>query len=354
MTPKEWHIALDIQCQKLNSNAYGNIRPEQKDWLLNESTIRFIKQRINPRSNSKKEGFADTIKRYDDLEDIITPLNIPLYYNDENSLFGIMPYNYFHHLSSNTNVAYDCNGLTNTNIININQVYCIAKLLDAPIDLYNSFKIQIDDGGGFITKLDISDYPYLSIGIPTLDAKFIIINWVLEEWNRLYFETIGIVKWEKYDNIYSPNSFIFISNSGTDLKINIKTDTLDSYNFINRVLRKYNYTITNIISSNNRIEKTNDYDKLLKHSFGTTKFDSPLGKFENGRIIINHSKKFISNSLEMFYIRFPRKIDINLNQGSELDPSTDDEIISMTVQKIKAILDSKNYQNIINENLLTE
>lgn len=48
MTAKEFHIALDIQCQKLNSNAYSNVLPEQKDWLLNESVLRFIKQRINP------------------------------------------------------------------------------------------------------------------------------------------------------------------------------------------------------------------------------------------------------------------------------------------------------------------
>ncbi len=351
MTPKEFHIALDIQCQKLNSNAYSNIKPEQKDWLLNESIIRFIKTRVNPRSNNKKQGFADTIKRYDDLEDLITPYTMPLYKNDDNTLFGIFPYNYFHYLSSRTNVAYDCNGLTNTTIVPVIQRYCIATLKDATTSLYDTFKIALDNGSGFVDILDVSTVPYLSTGIPTLDAKFIIINWVLEQWNKL---NLGIVKWETYDDLYYPNSFIFVSNNIIDLTIRIHTDTTDNYSFINRTFNKYNYTISNVNLQKNRIEKTDNYDDLLSHCFGTTRFDSPLGKFENGRLIINHSQKFISNSLELQYIRFPRKIDINLNQGSELDPSTDDEIIGMTVQKIKAILDSKNYQNIINENLLTE
>lgn len=353
MTAKEFHIALDIQCQKLNSNAYGNIRPEQKDWLLNESIIRFIKQRINPRSNSKKQGFADTIKRYDDLETLITPITIPLYKFDSKNLFGIKPYNYFHYLTSKTNVAYDCNGLDNTTIVPTTQRYVIAKLLDATTSLYNDFEISLDSGSGFTLKLDVDNYPYLSGGIPTLDAKFIIINWVLEEWNRLYGSTI-FVKWEKYDNIYAPNSFIFVTTDITDITIRLKTDTITDYSFVNRIFDKYNYTITNVNLAINRIQKTDEFDDMVVHSFGNSKFDSPLGKFESNRIIINHNEKFIANTLEMNYIRFPRKIDINLNQGNELDSSTDDEIISMTTQKMKAILDSKNYQNIINENLLTE
>lgn len=353
MTPKEFHIALDIQCQKLNSNAYSNILPEQKDWLLNESTLRYIKQRINPRSNTKKQGFADTIKRYDDLEDLITPIDIPLYVDSTKTLFGIMPYNYLHYLSSKTDVAYDCNGLTNSTNISVNaENICIATFNSASSSLFNTFKIERNDGSGFNTILNVASVPYLSAGLPTIEAKFVIINWVLQEWNRIGNGTF-FVKWESHDNLYKPNSFIFVSTNMSSTAIRITTDTVDIFNFVIQTYNKLNTSLPTI-QYVNRIEKTNDYDDLLFHSFGTTRFDSPLGKFQGKRIIINHSEKFIANLLHMEYIRFPRKIDINLNQSSELDPSTDDEIIGMTVQKIKAILDSKNYQQIINENLLTE
>lgn len=352
-TVKELHIALDVQCQKLNSNAYGNLLPEQKDWLLNESVIRFIKQRINPRSNSKKQGFASTIKRYDDLEALITPYTMSLYKYDDDNLFGIMPYNYLHHLSSKTKVAYDCNNLTNTTLVSINERYCIAELKDATSGLYGNYKIELNNGSGYTTILDGNNATYLASGIPTIEAKFIIINWTLEQLNLLgagaYF-----VKWERYDNIYAKNSFIFVTTNTNSSSLKITTDTTDIFSFVNRSLNKYNYTITNTSNSVNRIIDTKQFDELIGHSFGSSKPHSPICKFESNRLIINHNKKFISNSLEMNYIRFPRKIDINLNQGSELDPSTDDEIIAMTVQKIKAILDSKNYNQIINENLLTE
>ncbi len=352
MTPKEFHISLDLQLQKINSNAYGNIRPEEKDWLLNESVLRFIKDRINPRSNTKQQGFADTIKRYDDLEDLITTENIPLYKNDDDSLYGILPYNYFHLLKDKTLVANDCQGLTNTTQVGVSTRVCVAQLKDA-VNLYSTFKIELDNGSGYSTLIDVSQFPYLASGIPTLDAKFIIINFVLQQWNKIGNGQF-FVTWETYDNIYVPNSFIFVSYNLPDLSVRITTDTIDIFPFINENHIKYNYTITNVSLVPNRLVKTDECDDMLQHSFSTTIATSPLSKLESGRLIVYHKKKFIANSLTMDFIRKPRKIDINLNQGCELDESVHDEIVDITVQRIKAILESKNYQAIINENLLTE
>lgn len=354
MTTKEMHIGLDLQLQKMNSSAYGNIRPEEKDWLLNESVLRFIKQRISPKSNLKREGFQDTIKRYDDLEEIITDVPISLYKNDDDSLYGTLPYNYFHLVKSKSKIAYDCNGLTNTSNVNVDQRIAIVPFKDAPETLYSEFKIELHSGGVYYDLINIEDYPSYEDGLATVDAKFILINLVLEEWNKIGGGAFFVV-WETYDNMYYKDSFIFVHPSTTHTGIRITTDTVDEYpTFVSNTQVKYNYTITNIINGADRLIRNNEIDGLLDHPFGTTIPTSPLTILKDGRIILYHQKKFISNSSVLTIIRKPRKIDINLNQSCELNPNVHEEIVDMTVQRIKAILDSGNYKNIINENLLTE
>jgi hypothetical protein len=41
------------------------------DWLLNEAQLIFIKQRMNPTSNSKQRGFEQSQKRIDDLGNLV-------------------------------------------------------------------------------------------------------------------------------------------------------------------------------------------------------------------------------------------------------------------------------------------
>lgn len=71
MTIQEAHIALDIEVQKINSNAYANFLPEEKDYFLNKSQDQFIRTKFDHLSNRKQKGYDENQVRIDDLRAIL-------------------------------------------------------------------------------------------------------------------------------------------------------------------------------------------------------------------------------------------------------------------------------------------
>ena len=67
MLIRQMHTNQDLEGQNINSKVRNSIEPEEIDWLLNLAQIQFTKNRISNKTNSKKEGFEETQKRYDDL-----------------------------------------------------------------------------------------------------------------------------------------------------------------------------------------------------------------------------------------------------------------------------------------------
>ncbi|MBV6653233.1 MAG: hypothetical protein KI786_05735 [Mameliella sp.] len=71
MTIQEAHIALDIEVQKINSNAYANFLSEEKDYYLNKSQDQFIRTKFDHLSNRKRKGYDENQVRIDDLRAIL-------------------------------------------------------------------------------------------------------------------------------------------------------------------------------------------------------------------------------------------------------------------------------------------
>lgn len=73
MTVSQMHTALRLNIDKTTALAGSAIDflPEELNFWLNEAQIRFIKQRLFG-TNTKQQGFESTIKRYDDLNELVT------------------------------------------------------------------------------------------------------------------------------------------------------------------------------------------------------------------------------------------------------------------------------------------
>jgi hypothetical protein len=63
---------LDQRLNKLSSNQHQQIPLENKILALNEAQIKLIKKKINP-NNNLGVGFDGNKKRYEDLENLVTP-----------------------------------------------------------------------------------------------------------------------------------------------------------------------------------------------------------------------------------------------------------------------------------------
>lgn len=76
MTIAEMHTQLNLRTQKIASFAFDNILATEKDNYLNKAIDRFIKSRLEPKSNAFGLGFEQSVKRIEDLRALITTSEI--------------------------------------------------------------------------------------------------------------------------------------------------------------------------------------------------------------------------------------------------------------------------------------
>lgn len=65
-TIKELHIEIEQRISEITSNRHRSIVPEWIDMVLNRCAIKYIESIVSRKTNYKREGFEDTIKRADD------------------------------------------------------------------------------------------------------------------------------------------------------------------------------------------------------------------------------------------------------------------------------------------------
>lgn len=353
MQVREMHIGVNQWLQKINAKETDSFKPHEIDWALNEEQLRYIKQRTSTNSNSKKQGFQSTQKRYDDIEELITSSILPAFYKDSDTVFSFLPYNYFRLLNDRSLVKDLCNlPLTTIPTVNQTRKICVVPFPDATetsSPYYTALQLVRQDDASVL--FDVNNYITTATGLNSKEEKFYIINLALEQMNRISPNTIE-VRWETFDDKYYPNSFVFV----------VKDSPLFTGVILNPVGTIYTASISTYLMYNpnptkevpNRLTKTDDLYVLLNSTFATTMAHSPISSLARGKINIHHRQKFILPFVKIDFIRKPRKIDLFLNQSCELNPNIHEELVEATARRLSGITKGENYQQIINENLINE
>jgi hypothetical protein len=372
MTIQEMHVGIDLGFQAVSLNVWDYFQHEELDYLINKHTIKFIRNRVNPKSNAKREGFQETQKRYEDFAELITNATLNTYVESTQDLFvhGILPYDYLSLLNDRLQSYYNCNGMLQNATLPVLAYYKTWAFGDDTIGtLYDDFIITIKVGSTIQNLFNfaatfstaINGNTYRPTGLYNLGEKFFIVNQVLYEMNVLHPTSDVRVYWEKYDTLYVPNSFIFISSvAGYTIEIAgvgipnpiaaaTPIDTPISKNRINPVVLG-----ATLVTKPNRLIKTDVYHNYLEHSYLKTKWDSPISRLQGRRIYVHYNNTFTPYKIFIDYIKKPRLCNWYLNISCELHDNFHQEIIDNVVQELKALVNSNNYKNIINENLTLE
>lgn len=360
MLVQEMHIDFDVKVQKVNSNNTDTFLKEEKDWLLNLSQYRLLRKFGSRKMNRRGEGAEDTFTRYVDFEKLITRAQIPMYINpNADYVTGVLPYNFFDFREARAKVSYNCNGIVPTvGVVNNNHFYVPfvdsantpAKFVGYTIKLVRDFYTTPTYENIFV----LTDYQLnFAIALSSNEQKFMIVNHVLEIVNR---RSDIEVRWENYGSIYKPNTFIFISKDATVEAIRISADSINTDTPRTVINNTTNLDVPNTIQKTNgcRLVENESLFDLLEHSFGRTIYTSPIITLSNGQINAYQSNKFIVSSLELDYLRKPRKINLSLNQSCELAESRHELVVDGAVQLATAYTNTETYKNIINENILNE
>jgi len=363
MNVLEMHIGLDILCQKLNSNVYRSLLPEEKDIILNKAQMRYLRMVTNPNSNQHKEGFEANTGRYDEIERLLTPIVLPSFEYTKNrslntAVFSILPSDYFRVTRIESLVIDLCGKdyVENTTLTNTTLTYSAIPLTNTSA-LFTAFKIKLTIDGTEKTIFDKANYTSITT-LSENEQKFIYINYVLQV-VKDYFRTNNPtydIFWETWNGIYIPNNFIIVGDNLITLPKYTINETETTATVNTKVEKKVSNTAFATAGNSNphRLTASDIIKDLLKTRFGTTIPTSPLSEIENNLLISYHERKFIIGDILMQYIRKPRLIDISLNTNCELNVNVHDKIVDLASRMIANYLNMGTQKQVMMEAMLNE
>lgn len=342
MTIQEMHIGIDLHLQKVNSDYVDGISPEEKDWFINEGHTKFIFNRINPVSNDKRQGLQTNQKRFDDLRVLITPYDSIAYIKDNESNFINLPPNYLYLLNDRSEVDMICNRAFPTPIT-ITEYYISFNLDHIAIADLNKLIINRN----ITTIFDAQDF---NLNFSDDAERFIIYNIILEELRKTY-----TVYWEKFETINNQNSFIIkVTNLFDVIQVTSDTLTPDTVTFVTNSFTNTYRTSTSVKQFPNRLTKTEDLYEVLRGSFTKPVKESPVSTLEENKLIVFNNSSFILTKIYISYIRKPRLVSLSLNINSELPSNVHEEIISEVSKAIASYIETRNYNQMANEDRIKE
>ena len=325
MTVQDLHTAIDLELNKVNSNLYDIILPQEKDYFLNRAQERFIKQRYTSISNPKQRGFEMSQKRIDDLRNLLVPNYYDKVYQLPSTDFDYsrkarfyFPDDYLF-LTSNRSKVYtnDCGTITTSTAT---QSFNVVELTipDVPegFDNYGSFSISVDGNNLF----NVSLYP--EIGSYTTEDKPLLINLILNK--------LSVLNWSFYSSFKDITADV----------VGVKTipGTVD-FAFGEEIVAEYvtevvNYTYYTATGGSdlivpNRFVQQDDIYILQQDPFNKTSVaDGPLCIISGNTIDVFYEEdNFIVKEIAISYIRKPKQINLEQNQTCELAEQTHAEIV---------------------------
>lgn len=323
-TVQDMHIAIDLELNKVNSNLYDIILPQEKDYFLNRAQERIIKQRYSPSSNSKGRGFEMSQKRIDDLKNLVVPSYYDKVYQLSSTDFDFstkgrfyFPDNYMFLTSNRSKVYYNECGTISQSTATESFNVSLASIPDT-IDNYSQLVISIDG----VPYINDSLFP--EIANYSNEDKTTLISLILN-----VLQTSNISGWGFYSTFKNLSSDLIGVKTSTGT-INITLGE-DSINYPTSVKTYTYFTATNgsdLVVPNRFIQQDDVYIVQQDPFNKTSVEDGPLCIIHNNAIdVFFEPNNFIVKEIAISYIRTPKLISLSNNQSCELAEHTHAEIV---------------------------
>jgi hypothetical protein len=353
MTADEMRIQLDIVLQQADSKRFNTLEPEEADILLTNAQAQFTENRISKKSNTLQKGFQEDVKRYEDLQALISPpVEITTYIDstDSNKVFAILPNNYHHLIADSSIISRKCLGYSYTTQTVTEEWIAVVEFGDSSDDITSNLIVDIDG----VTVFDIGDYSNITSKFVGYAAKYFIIHMII---NELALQGIE-VRWEYYGSMYHKNSFIFISKNPLDAGkvIELASYTLSveaDYTPVTRTKIVPDSALVTVTRPN-RLSKTEQVDNMLIDPISKTSWRSPISMLEERELKAFYDNTFLIHKLRVRYIKKPRMISCVMNYNCQLDERFHREIVLIAAQLAKAYVNAEDYKLLVNENLKME
>lgn len=345
MTTQELHIQLDILLQKVSSNWNKNFLPQEKDFFINREITKFIKQRLNPQSNSKGLSVFDTLKRIQDLNSLFRTVPRDIVTNQKEAVFEL-PFDFLYCISNEVDVKNTCN-------IN-NITFSNKTIYRSTIKPFQS-NTPITEG---ILTITINSIVTQLFNLDDLPSQYIPQD-NIQDYKKLFIYNNALLIMIKKN---LPKEVEFKYNNLTEViefKSNIDYTLNWTINTVIQPINKTNEIIKVVSDETSLVSNLEIIDEEFKTQIKLSSLSSSKGKKLKGilrqsDIIIQPAPSVIAKTSHITYICKPNKVDLLLECNSELPDSILDEVIANTAQTLKAVISSDTYEKYTRDNMLIE
>lgn len=392
------HIGIDIGIQRLNSNVFGKLLPEQKDYFINTVTQEFVKLALTDEKNTVYDivTYADIREYYERLQTYIRSIQLNIveelgygyvYGQLPQSITigtittGVLYHGVSYKIIDKGTIDLSTFGFLGTPVDGDIFECSITEQTGVSITITKGEKYRIVNAhDGVTTGLFVpvgapdnipgTEFTATSSATVTGGVSTVIQNLSKEPtWNSATLIPVSDVGY--YMNIKTRSSIAKgnIISSGEITKgkkyiVKVIGTTADLVDFGGVITPDVGYVFVcsvtgtptwaggthlyEIDDNGNRLVKMQDVDDFLENGFGSTK-SSPISVFANNRLRVYHDNKFKIERIFLDYIRKPITVDINASIDSDLPESTQPFLVDLVVKKVAALTSNPAYPAMVNE-----
>ncbi len=337
MLVQEMHIEVERQVQQLQTNKNRKLYSEEIDWELNKAQLEIIRDEVDP-ILSDGVPFTFDIHKLRKVDSLIT-YDKPLFiFNNNSQVLAFAPSNCMYPLDAQGMLLLPCDPYFSDSTKTVTlylEALAVPRDVTGPL-YYPNFTLLYDD------KV-ILTHP----GIKSLAAYFELVSLVVDKIQSLGFDCF----YEKgqIPDLDGDNTFVIQS-----------TSPLKKF--------KINYGVSGLISQSALYLKEANTSEALTKMYPINIYKPQLKRFMEGdpfyqaykrnaylfyhptdsmKLYIDQSG--ILTSLELTYIRKPRKINLLLNISSELSDTVQQEICNRAAKNILKFSGNQLYQTVAQE-----
>jgi len=349
------HIEINLLLQNISSNVKRDVMPEEIDWLINKSIKEFIDGKLTIDPNEKQESFQQSGVDLTSLSSLIVldkvmPVHLSNLYPTEKTSFVQLPANFMYLLDDGASgVVRNCDATFTVATTAINRPEFVYSL-KVPKTTKTSSPFYENAQLNYSSSATNAKFP---VSLPDKD-----MNFVIQECLRNYlvinqsveFSNVEVY-WERYKNLYLPESLIFVAS----MSLQPITLTFDGLTTTAVLVTNGNIKVPGTYASTlfveNRLVKSNLVNRYRGSSFLKSTSKSTLVSFQNETLKVYYDDLFIVNNIRLSYIRKPQTVNLALGYNCDLPVSVHPDICSLVVEKIKLTIGDPSYEATAQNNL---
>jgi len=336
LSAKEKHIYVTQGLQRQGSYRKDKQHPQAIDLALNMAESRLIKARLI-QDTQIPQRFEINQKYVSDIQMLIkTDVELPVFKDGVKS-YGVVPYDFAFLLSDSSYVIEDCQtGFTDNNETKSERVIVIP---------FTSAKVSAPYYQTIIASVAGINTTVTTPGFSTQYEKVFVVDYVLEA-----FKNLGVkVYWETYKDLYKQDCILIATTNLTlAVGLNIDGGTIVTTN-IDSPVTVFKATPVGT-EALNRDTKADFLTSARLSNYHKSIPISPLSIIANNQLIVFGTERFLVNRILLNYIRKPKRINLALNQGSELSPTVQEEICDVAIQILKKQIEDESYVAEVQDN----